>query len=315
MRVVVTGGAGFLGSHLCTRLIADGHEVVCIDNLLTGAAGNVEHLTSEPGFLLINHDVTNFIHVGGDVDFVFHFASPASPTDFERLPIQILKVGALGTHKALGLAREKQAKFLLASTSEVYGDPEVSPQPESYWGNVNPIGIRGVYDEAKRFGEAMTMAYHRVHDIDTKIVRFFNAHGPRMRKDDGRAIPAFITAALAGRPLIVHGDGSQTRSIGYVDDIIEGVMRLALSDHVGPMNIGTEEEVSMLELAKIVVGITNSTSPIEFGPRPPDDPTVRRPDISLARRVLGWEPKIPLEEGLRKTAAWFANELAPKAAR
>jgi dTDP-glucose 4,6-dehydratase len=310
MRAVVTGGAGFLGSHLCTRLMDDGHEVVCIDNMLTGAARNVEHLIGRTGFLLITHDVTNFIHVGGDVDYVFHFASPASPTDFERLPIQILKVGALGSHKALGLAREKGAKFFLASTSEVYGDPEVSPQPETYWGNVNPIGIRGVYDEAKRFGEAMTMAYHRVHGIDTKIVRFFNTHGPRMRADDGRAIPEFINAALRGDPLVVHGDGSQTRSIGYVDDIIEGVIRLAMSDHVGPMNIGTQEEVSMLELAKLIIDITNSSSAIEFGPRPPDDPSVRRPDATLAKEKLGWEPTIPLEDGLRRTAEWFASELA-----
>ena len=310
MRAVITGGAGFLGSHLCTRLIADGHEVVCVDSFLTGNARNVEHLVGEPGFLLVAHDVTNFIHIGGPVDYVFHFASPASPTDFERLPIQILKVGALGTHKALGLAREKGARFFLASTSEVYGDPEVSPQPESYWGNVNPIGIRGVYDEAKRFGEAMSMAYHRVHGIDVKIVRFFNTHGPRMRTDDGRAIPEFITAALQGRPLVVHGDGSQTRSIGYVDDIIEGVIRLALSDHVGPMNIGTHEEVSMLELAKLIIEITNSRSAIEFGPRPPDDPTTRRPDITLAKRVLGWEPTIKLDDGLQRTASWFSKELA-----
>jgi dTDP-glucose 4,6-dehydratase len=312
MRCVVTGGAGFLGSHLATRLLADGHEVVCIDNMLTGSAANVEHLVGEPGFLLIKHDVTNFIHVGGPVDYVFHFASPASPVDFERLPIQILKVGALGTHKALGLAHEKGSKFFLASTSEVYGDPLVSPQPEDYWGNVNPIGIRGVYDEAKRFAEAMSMAYHRYHGIDVKIVRFFNTHGPRMRIDDGRAIPEFITAALQGHPLVVHGDGSQTRSIGYVDDIIEGVLRLAMSDHVGPMNIGTEQEISMLELAKTILDMTNSTSAIEFGPRPPDDPTVRRPDITLARRVLGWEPEISLEDGLGRTTAWFAKELGAK---
>lgn len=310
MRCVVTGGAGFLGSHLCTRLLADGHEVVCVDNMLTGAARNVEHLIGEPGFLLIKHDVTNFIHVGGTVDYVFHFASPASPADFERFPIQILKVGALGTHKALGLAHEKNAKFLLASTSEVYGDPLVSPQPEDYWGNVNPVGIRGVYDEAKRFGEAMSMAYHRYHGIDVKIVRFFNSHGPRMRIDDGRAIPEFITAALQGRPLIVHGDGSQTRSIAYVDDTIEGVMRLAVSDHIGPMNIGSLEEVSVLELAKRIIEITNSSSAIEFGPRPADDPTVRRPDISLAKRIVDWQPTIGLDEGLRWTAEWFAKELA-----
>ena len=308
MRAVVTGGAGFLGSHLCTRLLSDGHDVVCIDSLLTGAARNVEHLIGEPGFLLVTHDVTNFIHVGGDVDFVFHFASPASPTDFERLPIQILKVGALGTHKALGLAREKGAKFLLASTSEVYGDPEVSPQPESYWGNVNPVGIRGVYDEAKRFAESMTMAYHRVHGIDTKIVRFFNTFGPRMRPDDGRAIPAFINAAIEGRPLVVHGDGTQTRSIGYVDDIIEGVIRLAGSDHIGPMNLGTQEEVSMLELAKLIVDLASSTSAIEFAPLPPDDPKVRRPDTTLAKAKLGWEPRVAREEGLRRTIDWFRDE-------
>lgn len=308
MRTVVTGGAGFLGSHLCTRLLSDGHEVVCIDNLLTGAARNVEHLVGRPGFLLITHDVTNFIHVGGDVDYVFHFASPASPTDFERLPIQILKVGALGTHKALGLARDKGAKFLLASTSEVYGDPEVSPQPESYWGNVNPVGIRGVYDEAKRFAESMTMAYHRVHGIDTKIVRFFNTFGPRMRPDDGRAIPAFINAAIDGRPLVVHGDGTQTRSIGYVDDIIEGVIRLALSDHIGPMNLGTQEEVSMLELAKLIIDLTASTSAIEFAPLPPDDPKVRRPDTALAKAKLDWEPRISREEGLHRTIDWFREQ-------
>ena len=305
MRAVVTVGAGFLGSHLCTRLLSDGHEVVCIDNMLTGSADNVDHLFGQPGFLLINYNVTNFIHVGGDVDYVFHFASPASPTDFEKLPIQILKVGALGTHKALGLAREKGAKFFLASTSEVYGDPEISPQPETYWGNVNPIGIRGVYDEAKRFGEAMTMAYHRVHGIDTKIVRFFNTFGPRMRPDDGRAIPEFINAAIEGRPLVVHGDGSQTRSIGYVDDIIEGVIRLALSDHIGPMNIGSQDEISMLELAKLIIDLAGSTSAIEFGALPPDDPKVRRPDTTLAKSKLGWEPQISAEEGLRRTIDWF----------
>jgi dTDP-glucose 4,6-dehydratase len=309
MRCVVTGGAGFLGSHLCTRLLGDGHQVVAIDNMLTGSPRNVEHLIGQPGFLLVSHDVTNFVHVGGDVDFVFHFASPASPVDFERLPIQILKVGALGTHKALGLAREKGAKFFLASTSEVYGDPLVSPQPETYWGNVNPVGIRGVYDEAKRFGEAMSMAYHRTHGIDVKIVRFFNTFGPRMRPDDGRAIPEFITSALRGEPLVVHGDGSQTRSIGYVDDIIEGVIRLAMSDHIGPMNIGTTNEITMLELAKVIIDLTGSTSAIEFGPRPPDDPNVRRPDGTLAKTKLGWEPQISMEDGLRRTIDWFEKEL------
>jgi dTDP-glucose 4,6-dehydratase len=309
MRAVVTGGAGFLGSHLCTRLREEGYEVVCIDNLLTGAARNVEHLLGEPGFELVNYDVTNYLHVKGDVDFVFHFASPASPTDFERLPIPILKVGALGTHKALGLATAHRARFFLASTSEVYGDPQVHPQPETYWGHVNPIGIRGVYDEAKRFAEALTMAYHRKHGIDVRIGRFFNTHGPFMRMDDGRAIPAFINAALTKRPLVVHGDGSQTRSICYVDDLIEGVVRLAKADYVGPVNLGNESEISMLSLAKLIIDVTGSTSSIEFAPRPPDDPAVRRPDISLAKRVLGWEPKVSIDEGLRRTAEWFAKEL------
>jgi dTDP-glucose 4,6-dehydratase len=310
MRAVVTGGAGFLGSHLCTRLVEDGHDVVCIDNFLTGSAANVAHLIGRRSFELIEYNVTNYLHVGGEVDYVFHFASPASPIDFERIPIPILKVGALGTHKALGLTKAKGATFFLASTSEVYGDPEVNPQPESYWGNVNPIGIRGVYDEAKRFAEAMSMAYHRKHGIAVKIVRFFNTHGPRMRMDDGRAVPEFITAALQGKPLVVHGDGSQTRSLGYVDDIIEGVVRLAFSEHIGPMNIGNPEEVSVLEIAKRIVEITGSSSPIEFAPRPPDDPSVRRPDITLARTVLGWEPAIGLEEGLRRTSDWFREELA-----
>lgn len=309
MRAVVTGGAGFLGSHLCTRLVDEGHEVVCIDNLLTGAARNVEHLVGIAGFEMVNYNVTNYLHVGGSVDVVFHFASPASPADFERLPIQILKVGALGTHKALGLAREKSARFVLASSSEVYGDPQVNPQPESYWGHVNPVGIRGVYDESKRFGEAMAMAYHRIHAIDVKIPRFFNTFGPGMRMDDGRAIPSFMVAALTGKPLVVHGDGSQTRSLCYVDDLIEGVLRLARSDHNGPMNLGNPHEITVLELAKLVVSITNSASDIGFGPRPQDDPAVRRPDISLAQNVLGWEPKVSLEDGLRRTAEWFAKEL------
>ena len=309
MRAVVTGGAGFLGSHLCTRLVEDGWEVVCVDNLLTGSARNVEHLLGEPGFVLVNYDVTNYLHVKGSVDYVFHFASPASPTDFERLPIQILKVGALGTHKALGLAAAHGAKFFLASTSEVYGDPQVHPQPESYWGHVNPIGVRGVYDEAKRFAEALTMAYHRKHALDVRIARFFNTHGPFMRMDDGRAVPEFITAALQRRPLIVHGDGSQTRSICYVDDLIEGVVRLARSAYVGPVNLGSEAETPVIDLAELVIAITASTSSIEFAPRPADDPAVRRPDIALAKRVLDWEPKISLEEGLRRTAEWFAKEL------
>src|SRR5687767_9896522 len=284
-RVLVTGGAGFLGSHLCDRLVAEGCHVLVFDNLLTGKVENVQHLLGHERFSFEHYDVTNYLHIDGELDAILHFASPASPADFERLPIQILKVGALGTHKALGLAKEKGARFLLASTSECYGDPEVNPQPETYWGNVNPIGIRGVYDEAKRFAESMTMAYHRIHGIDVRIARFFNSFGPFMRKHDGRAVPEFMTAALTGRPLVVHGDGSQTRSLGYVDDTIEGVIRLAMSDHVGPMNIGNPEEVSILELAKLIVDITNSNSPVEFGPRPPDDPAVRRPDVSLAKKV------------------------------
>jgi dTDP-glucose 4,6-dehydratase len=309
MRVVVTGGAGFLGSHLCTRLTEDGHEVVCIDNLLTGRASNVERLVGQPGFVLVDYDVTNYLHVGGDVRCVFHFASPASPRDYLELGIQTLKVGALGTHKALGLALEKQARFVLASTSEVYGDPQVHPQPEEYWGHVNPIGPRGVYDEGKRFAEALTMAYHRTHALDVKIARIFNSFGPFMRLNDGRAVPEFMTAALQGRPLVVHGDGSQTRSLCYVDDLIEGIVRLTFSAEHGPMNIGNPEEVSVLELARLVLRVTNSTSEIEFGPRPEDDPNVRRPDISLARRTLGWEPTVSLEDGLRRTAEWFAKEL------
>jgi dTDP-glucose 4,6-dehydratase len=310
MRVVVTGGSGFLGSHMCSRLIDDGNEVVCIVNLLTGSARNVEHLLGAPGFVLVNYDVTNFLHVPGDVDTIFHFASPASPTDFERLPIQILKVGALGTHKVLGLARARNARFFLASSSEVYGDPQVNPQTEDYWGHVNPVGVRGVYDESKRFAEAMAMAYHRIHGLDVRIARFFNTFGPGMRMDDGRAVPSFITAALRHEPLIVHGDGSQTRSLCYVDDLVEGVLRLAASDHVGPVNLGNPHEVSVLELAQLVVQITNSRSPIEFGPRPADDPSVRRPDITLARNILGWEPQVGLEEGLRRTAEWFAKEIS-----
>jgi len=309
MRAVVTGGAGFLGSHLCTRLLADGNEVVCIDNFLTGVGRNVEHLVGASGFVLVNYDVTNYLHVPGDVDFVFHFASPASPVDFERLPIQILKVGALGTHKALGLAHAKGAGFFLASSSEVYGDPEVNPQPETYWGHVNPVGIRGVYDESKRFGEAMASAYQRIHGINVKIARFFNTFGPYMRKDDGRAIPAFLTAALNGQPLVVHGDGSQTRSLCYVDDLIEAVVRLAASDHVGPMNLGNRHEVTVLELAKLVLRATNSSSDITFGPLPPDDPKVRRPDTELAESVLGWKPQVSLEDGLQRTAEWFAKEI------
>lgn len=310
MRIVVTGGAGFLGSHLCDRLLAEGHEVICIDNLLTGSAANIAHLQDHPRFTCIHHNVTEFISVDGPVDFIFHFASPASPVDFARLPIQILKVGALGTHNALGLAKAKGAGFMLASTSEVYGDPLVNPQPETYWGNVNPIGPRGVYDEAKRFAEALTMAYHRVHGIDTRIVRFFNSFGERMRLDDGRVVPNFIGQALRGEPLTVHGDGSQTRSFCYVSDTIEGVYRLMLAHEHEPVNIGNPNEMTILEFAQRVIEITGSSSPIVFRPLPQDDPKQRRPDISKARQLLGWEPQVSLEEGLRRTIEYFKRSPA-----
>ncbi len=308
MRVVVTGGAGFLGSHLCARFLADGHDVVGLDNFITGARRNLERVIDNPSFTFIQQDVTKFIDIPGDIDLVLHFASPASPRAYIEFGIQTLKVGALGTHNALGLAKTKGARFLLASTSEVYGDPLVHPQTEDYCGNVNPVGPRGVYDEGKRFAEAKAMAYNLKHGVDTKLVRIFNTYGPFMDRDDGRAAPAFISAALEGKPLIVHGDGSQTRSLCYVDDLIEGIVRLALSDHQGPMNIGNPHELSVLELAKLIVDLTNSSSPIEFGPRPPDDPTVRCPDISLAQRVIGWEPVVSLEEGLRRTVTWFAED-------
>ncbi len=308
-RILVTGGAGFLGSHLCRRLIEEGAEVLAFDNLLTGHMENVEALLGHPRFAFEHYDVTNYLYVAGELDAVLHFASPASPADFERLPIQILKVGSLGTHKALGLAKAKGARFLLASTSECYGDPEVNPQPESYWGHVNPIGVRGVYDEAKRFAEAMTMAYHRHHGVDVRIVRIFNTFGPRMQLDDGRAIPTFFSQAIRGEPLTVYGDGSQTRSFCYVDDLIEGIWRLLNSEYVGPVNIGNPEEMSLLEMARRVVEITESRSEIAFRPLPPDDPKVRRPDIGLARRVLGWEPRVPIEQGLERTRDYFVEAL------
>jgi dTDP-glucose 4,6-dehydratase len=308
-RVVVTGGAGFVGSHLCERFLADGSEVVCADNLLTGNAGNVDHLRGESRFSFLEIDVARGIEVDGRVDAVLHFASPASPLDYLKLPIETLEVGAYGTHNALELARTKGARFLLASTSEVYGDPLEHPQQEDYWGNVNPIGPRGVYDEAKRFGEAMTMAYHRAHGVRTRIVRIFNTIGERMRPHDGRAVPAFITQALRGEPLTVHGDGSQTRSVGYVGDLVEGIDRLLRSDVVEPVNIGNPEEVSVLDLAKMVIRITGSSSDIAFVDRPVDDPTVRQPDITRARELLGWEPKVPLEEALERTVGWFRTTL------
>jgi len=306
-RVVVTGGAGFLGSHLCEWLLDDGCEVVCLDNFLTGTPANVQHLMENPRFRLVRADVSDFIHVSGSVDAVLHLASPASPIDYLQLPIHTLKVGSIGTLHTLGLAREKGARYLLASTSEAYGDPQVHPQPESYWGHVNPVGPRGVYDEAKRFAEALTMAYRRTHGVDTAIVRIFNTFGPRMRPDDGRAIPTFIRQALNGEPITVAGDGSQTRSICYVDDLIEGIVRLLRSDLEGPVNIGNPHEISVLELAEWVRELVGSRSPIEFVPRPVDDPTVRQPDISLARAALGWEPSVAVEDGLKQTIAWFRD--------
>ena len=307
MRTVVTGGAGFLGSHLCERLLDDGHEVVALDNFVTGRPHNVEHLLERDGFRLIRCDVTEYIHVPGPVDQVLHFASPASPIDYLLLPIETMKVGSIGTLHALGLAKEKGSRFLLASTSETYGDPQIHPQPESYWGHVNPVGPRGVYDEAKRFAEALTMAYKRTHDVDTSIVRIFNTHGPRMRPNDGRAIPAFACQALTGQPITVAGDGSQTRSIIYVDDLIEGILRLVRSDLVGPVNIGNPHEVSVLYLAETIKKLTGSSSDITFIERPVDDPTVRQPDITLAKKELGWEPQVGFEEGLKRTLAYFAS--------
>ncbi|SHK20528.1 UDP-glucuronic acid decarboxylase family protein [Rhodothermus profundi] len=313
-RTLITGGAGFIGSHLCERFLAEGHEVICMDNFITGSPDNIAHLIGHERFHFIQHDVTNFIYVEGPLDYVLHFASPASPVDYLKYPIQTLKVGALGTHKALGLAKAKGARFLLASTSEVYGDPLVHPQPEDYWGNVNPVGLRGVYDEAKRFAEAMTMAYHRYHGVDVRIVRIFNTYGPRMRLDDGRALPTFMTQALKGEPLTVYGDGSQTRSFQYIDDLVEGIYRLLMSDYVGPVNIGNPEEISILEFAREIIELTGSKSEIVFKPLPADDPKVRQPDISLARRVLGWEPRVSRREGLRRTLEYFKQRLGLEAA-
>jgi dTDP-glucose 4,6-dehydratase len=302
---VVTGGAGFLGSHLCDLLLAKGHRVICMDNLITGNVANIDHLAGNPMFRFIKHDVTEYIYLPGEVNYIFHFASPASPIDYLELPIQTLKVGALGTHKALGLARAKKAVFLLASTSEVYGDPIVHPQKESYWGNVNPVGPRGVYDEAKRFAEAMTMAYHRYHGVDTKIVRIFNTYGPRMRPNDGRAVPAFMLQALSGKPITVFGDGNQTRSFCYVSDLIAGIYALAMSKEAGPVNIGNPEEMTVLQLAKKIVALTGGKSKIVFKPLPVDDPRVRQPDITLARKVLGWRPKLGIDKGLPLVLGYF----------
>lgn len=306
---VVTGGAGFLGSHLCDRLIQEGLKVICIDNLLTGNIANIEHLFGNEKFEFIKHDVTNFIHVPGKVDYILHFASPASPIDYLKLPIQTLKVGSLGTHKALGLAKEKNAVFLLASTSEVYGDPEIHPQSEDYWGNVNPIGPRGVYDEAKRFAEALTMAYHRFHNVDTRIVRIFNTYGPRMRLGDGRALPAFVSQAIKGEDITVFGDGKQTRSFCYVDDQIDGIVKLLFSIVNEPVNIGNPSELTIEEFAKEIVELTNSKSKIVYKELPVDDPKVRQPNIDKAKKLLGWEPKVDRREGVLKTIEYFRKIL------
>jgi dTDP-glucose 4,6-dehydratase len=309
MRTLVTGAAGFLGSHLCDRLLADGHRVIGMDNYITGTPANLAHLLHHPAFQFVRNDVTTFIEVEGPLDAVMHFASPASPVDYLELPIQTLKVGSLGTHKALGLARAKGARFLLASTSEVYGDPLVHPQPESYWGNVNPVGPRGVYDEAKRFAEALTMAYHRYHALDTRIVRIFNTFGPRMRPHDGRVVSNFIRQALRGEPLTVYGDGSQTRSFCYVEDLVEGIVRLFERGTPDPTNIGNPGEFTVRQLAVHVLALTGSRSDIVHRPLPEDDPRVRQPDISRARELLGWEPSVPLDEGLARTIAYFREVL------
>jgi len=306
---LITGGAGFIGSHLCERLVAEGFKVICLDNLITGNLKNISSLLKSRNFCFIQHDVTKYIDIKTKLDYVLHFASPASPQDYLRFPIQTLKVGALGTHNTLGLAKAKKAKFLLASTSEVYGDPLVHPQTEDYWGNVNPIGLRGVYDEAKRFAEAMTMAYHRVHKIDTKIIRIFNTYGERMRLNDGRVIPNFIFQALNNQPLTVYGRGQQTRSFCYISDLVEGIFKLIFSKINQPVNLGNPCEFKVLELAHLVIELTQSESKIAFKPLPADDPVRRKPDISRAKKFLNWQPKINLKEGLKRTIAWFKNEI------
>ena len=314
MRTVITGGAGFLGSHLCDRFLSEGHEVVCLDNLLTGNTDNIAHLLGNQKFRFIHHDVTHYIFIDGPVDYILHFASPASPVDYLRLPIQTLKVGSLGTHKVLGLAKNKGARLLLASTSEVYGDPQVHPQSEDYWGHVNPIGPRGVYDEAKRFAEAMVMAYHRTHGVETRIARIFNSFGPRMRLDDGRALPNFMRQALLGEDITVYGDGSQTRSFTFVADTVGGLYRLLLSDEVEPVNLGNPDEVSILDFAKEIVALAGSRSKVVCQPFPKgfeDDPKVRRPDITKAREILGWEPRVPRSEGLSTTLDYFRQHVKP----
>jgi dTDP-glucose 4,6-dehydratase len=309
MRTMVTGGAGFLGSHLCDRLIREGHEVICMDNLITGDTDNIAHLLGNPKFKFIKHDVTEYIFIEGPIDNILHFASPASPIDYLELPIQTLKVGSLGTHKALGLAKEKQARFLLASTSEVYGDPLIHPQPEDYYGNVNPIGPRGVYDEAKRFAEALTMAYHRYHGVATRIVRIFNTYGPRMRLNDGRVVPTFLYQALKGEDLTIFGDGSQTRSFCYVSDLIEGICRLLFSAINEPVNIGNPHEMTIIEFARKIDALAGGNGNIVFKPLPQDDPKVRQPDITRARELLGWAPAVQLDEGIRETLNFYKKKL------
>ena len=312
-RTLITGGAGFLGSHLCDRLVADGHEVLCVDNFLTGSRDNIAHLNDHARFTLIEHDITRPISIQGSLDYVLHFASPASPIDYLRLPIQTLKVGALGTHVALGLTKHKNACILLASTSEIYGDPTQHPQKESYWGNVNPVGLRGVYDEAKRFAEAITMAYHRYHGVNTRIARIFNSFGPRMRMEDGRALPTFMRQALTGQPITVYGSGRQTRSFAYVDDTVEGIVRLLLSDVTQPVNIGSRDEISIMEFAREIIDLTRSSSTIECHPLPEDDPKNRQPDTTLAKKLLGWEPKISRREGLERTLVYVKQALSNRA--
>lgn len=310
-RALITGGAGFLGSHLSDLFLARGHEVICMDNFITGNPQNIKHLLGQPGFSFVKYDVTNYIHIEGPLDYVLHLASPASPVDYLEKPIQTLKVGSLGTHKTLGVAKDKRARYLLASTSETYGDPLVHPQREDYWGNVNPVGPRGVYDEAKRFAEAMTMAYHRYHGVDTRIVRIFNTYGERMRLHDGRVVPAFISQALSGEPLTVFGDGSQTRSFCYVSDLVDGIYRLLMSDEVLPVNLGNPAEMTVLQFATEIKRLTGTKAPIEFRPLPEDDPKIRRPDITKARTLLGWEPRVSLDEGLSRTIDFFRGVLAP----
>lgn len=309
MRILVTGGAGFLGSHLCDRLLAEGHRVIAMDNLITGSTDNIAHLAGNERFRFIKHDVTQYIYLNGDLDAILHFASPASPVDYLELPIQTLKVGSLGTHNALGLALAKGARLLLASTSEVYGDPQVHPQPESYWGHVNPIGPRGVYDEAKRFAEAITMAYQRSHGVETRIVRIFNTYGPRMRLDDGRVVPNFVGQALRGEPLTVFGDGKQTRSFCYVSDLVDGIYRLLLSDEKEPVNIGNPTEMTIGNFAEVINRLTGNPAGVIYDPLPVDDPKQRKPDIGKAKRLLGWEPKVGLEEGMQSTIQYFAEKL------